>query len=214
MTLAQLQSHLARLIGLQAPGDDPNVAAWMTDALNQAQLEIATDLQIPRSITTIPAVSGSFPVPGGTQSWGILAARDLTNNNPLAIVDPARRLAELGPLTTGVPSYLEYDPSAGTLVPYPVPTAPIDIELVYAVIPTDMVNPTDQPWNGAYPDYHFLVAMKAALLIHESDWADPNRIQWVMTRFSLQLRKFAKRINAGKDFKPRSEVELDDAPRA
>lgn len=211
MTLAQLQTQLARLIGLQNIGNDPNVAAWTTDALNQAQLEIATDLQIPRVRFTLGPGVNPFVLPSGIQSWGVIAVRDITNDNPLAIVDPARRLAESNPSSTGIPVFAEYDFNQLNL--YPVPTAPVQIEVVAAVIPADMTLPTDQPWNGQYPDYHGLIAMKAALLIHESDWDDPQRIQWVMGRYAARLRQFVKRINAEKDAKPRSEVEIHDAPR-
>jgi len=211
MTLAQLQGQLARLIGLQNVSNDPNVAAWVTDALNQAQLEIAVDLQIPRTRFTLGPGVNPFVLPPGIQSWGVLAVRDITNDNPLAIIDPSRRLAESNPTATGVPIFAEYGFNQLNL--YPAPTTPVQIEVVAAVIPADMVLATDQPWNGQYPDYHGLIAMKAALLIHESDWSDPKRTQWVMGRYAARLNQFVKRINAKKDAKPRSEVEISDAPR-
>jgi len=215
MNLGQLQTQLARLIGLDSTDNDPNVAAWATDALNQAQHEIAVDLQIPRSSVLLPSVSGPVSLPSNVQSWGVLAVFDATNHNPLAIIDEAKGYAEGAPTAiTGTPTIAVYSHSANTLTPHPIPSSPIDLYVHYAFIPPDMTSSTDEPWAGQYRDHHYIVALKAALLIHESDWADPKRVEWVMSRYSLRLQRLRQRIEAQKDAKPRSEVEIHDLPRA
>ena len=213
MTLTQLQAYLARELGLSALADDPVFQNWSLDAFNEIHLDVATRLQIPRATTIVPNVAGPFPVPAGMQSWGLLSARDATNNNPLAIVGVARRQALVGNPPPGIPAFLEYDPALINVTPYPTPAAPVNIELYFAVIPAQLVNPTDQPFNGLFQEWHHVVALGAAQRITESDWADENQVRWLIQRYEDELAKFASRVRHGKDVKPRSEVEIDDAPR-
>jgi len=208
MTLAQLQSRLARFLGLQNIGDDPAYLTWSTDALNDAQIEVAAELQVPRRLTTIVASSGPFPAPSDIQTWGIIAATDTTNGNPLAIVDPQTRLAKYPSNTIGTPELIEYYQVSNTLQLYPAPPAPVNVEIYYARIPTPMVAPTDEPFDGMYREYHIIVALKAALLVHEADWGDPSRVQWVYQRYEIEKRRFAERVNKERHTKPLGEGEI------
>jgi len=213
MTLTQLQAYLARELGLTALADDPVFQAWSLNAFNEVQLDVATRLQIPRAIITQPSVSGPFPVPAGMQSWGLLSARDTTNDNPLAIVGVARRQALTRSTPPGIPAFLEYDPALATLTPYPTPAAPVNIELYFAIVPTQLAAPGDQPFNGLFQEWHHVVALGAAQRITEADWGDENQVRWLIRRYEDELVKFANRVRHGKDVKPRSEVEIHDAPR-
>lgn len=213
MNLTQLQAYLARELGLTALADDPVFQAWSLNAFNEVQNDVATRLQIPRATTVQPGVAGPFPVPAGMQSWGLLSAWDTTNGNPLAIVGVARRQALVGSLPPGTPAFLEYDPALANITPYPAPAVPVNIELYYAVVPTPLANPTDQPLNGLFQEWHHVIALGAAQRIIEADWADENQVRWLLRRYEDELVKFAIRVRQGKDVKPRSEVEINDAPR-
>lgn len=211
MNLTQLQARLARYLGLANVTDDPDVAAWTAIALNDAQLSIATELQIPRDVRTVTIPPGPYSLGPGVQSWGLLAAADTTNGNPLGVVSTARRVAEFPSLPpASVPRIVAYEPSTNTIELLPPPIAPVTVVLYLALIPADMVNPTDEPWNGQYADWHDLVAMRAALLVQEADWADPNRVAWVKKRYDEKLASFMRRINEHKDIAPQSEVRLDE----
>lgn len=213
MTLTQLQAYLARELGLSALADDPVFQGWSLDAFNEVQNDVATRLQIPRAITTVTGVTGPFPVPAGMQSWGLLAARDITNNNQLAVVGVARRQALVGSAAAGIPAFIQYDPALATLDLFPAPVTPVNIELYFAVLPSPLASPGDQPLNGLFSEWHHVIALGAAQRLIEADWADENQVRWLVRRYEDELSKFAARVLEEKDTKPRSEVELDDAPR-
>lgn len=214
MTLTQLQAYLARELGLSALADDPVFQGWSLDAFNEIQNDVATRLQIPRAVATVSGVTGPFPVPAGMQSWGLLSARDITNNNQLAVVGVARRQALIGSAGAGIPAFIQYDPALTAIALYPTPATPVNVELYFAIVPTPLANPTDQPLNGLFQEWHHVIALGAAQRIIEADWADENQVRWLVQRYENELNKFAERVREGKDTKPRSEVEINDAPRA
>lgn len=210
MTLADLQSRLARLVGTSAITDDPVFSSWSVDVLNDSMDKIATALQIPRNRISIPGVTASFAVPADMQTWGLLAVTDTTNGNPLAIVDAARGMARYAPPPiASIPAAAVYEPSNPNVDILPNAAAPISVDVLYAVYPDQLVNPTDEPFNGTYREYHYIVALGAALLVHEGDWADIQRVDWVRKRYEQELEEFTRRVNAFHKAKPRSEVEID-----
>ena len=206
MTYAELQDALARLVGVQALGNDPALATWAPQVLNEAQDDIARLLQIPRATTTL-TYTGPVTLPAGAQSWGLLAATDLTHGNTLAIVDSTRKHGLAAPGSVGIPQWAAYDGISNELELIPTPTAPLTLELVYAVIPADMSSPADQPWNGALPEYHNLVALLAAVMLHEAKFVNVERINWIKQRYQSGLTELYRRLEPKDRVKPSSEVE-------
>lgn len=196
-------------MGLKNITDDDVFNAWAVDALNDAMINIAVELQIPRVITTVSSVTTQFTLPSNMQTWGLLAVSDTTNGNPLAVVDLARRIAVAPTTATGTPRFVAYDPSRSYAEISPPSATDINLEILYAAVPTQMSVDTDTPFDGLYSEFHHVVAMGAALLAHEGDWADPQRIDWVRKRYVSEMEAFRQRINANSLSRPRSEVEID-----
>ncbi len=209
MTLADLKLRLARLLGLENVSDDPVFSAWSSAALNDAMGKLSAQLQIPRKTYTLSSVVDSATAPSDMQTWGLLAANDMTNGTSLAIIDPARRMSRFPEAVTAPPTAVEYDVANNRLTLWPKPPSKIDLLILYAAVPQQMVADTDVPFNGQYDEFHYIIAFGAALLVHEGDWGDPQRVDWVRKRYIEELAEFVARVNTFNKSKPRSEVEID-----
>ncbi len=207
MTYAELQNRLARYLGLQALADDPRFNAWGPDAINDALLEIAQELQIPRRVETVASAAETVTPTVAPQTWGILAAYNETDGIPLTVISYART-ALIG---SAFPRYLLYDPSLPSMTLAPAPLVPsISVRLYYAVTPSTLVAPTDEPFNGAYSEFHHVIALRAAMLMLEGDSGDEKTTEWLTARYRYELQRWRRAAIEGKGVRPRSEVNLDD----
>ena len=211
MTFAQLQALLARYLGLQALADDPVFNAWGPDALNDAHLQIARELQIPRRVDTYVSTPDEIIIPPDIQTWGILTAYNDTDGVPMTVISPARS----GMVTGTIPRFIVYDPSILNVRLLPQPTTPINVTTYVAIVPLQLVNDTNEPFNGRYAEFHHVVALKAALDILDGDiGGDDQRVQWLMSRYLDSMRRFERAVDEGKDVRPRSKVVIDDVAGA
>ncbi len=200
MTFGELKTRLARYLGLQALSDDPNAASWGPDALNQAQLEIARELSFPRKIASITTGS-SNPITFATdaQSGGLLVVYNKDAKEIIPFFDKTQGMAEYANLLDkrGYPRVALYDPALpNELEIYPLPVVATNIDVYYAALPPDMVNDTDVPWSGNFPEHHDVIALRAAMLILESDFADTTRIGWIRNRYNVELSRLMATIES------------------
>lgn len=202
MTLAELQTALARLVGLVNINDDPKFTAWAPSALNEAQVGIAGAVNIPRY--TVPVVAtDTILLPANIQTGGLLNVVNNTDNKTLPIVDLTRAYDEFGgTAATGVPLKVGYDGVAAARL-FPAAAAPVNLSITYAAVPATMVNPTDEPWDGLYADFHRVIAYKAALLLWEGDWPNPERVEFVKKRYYDEIGALVGRVALGDDARNR-----------
>ena len=209
MTFAELQNRLARYLGLQALTDDPRFSAWGPDALNDAHLEIAQELQIPRVREQVTSTVDVVIPTRQVQTWGMLTAYNLSYSMPLAIISPARA-RDLLPVEA---RYLIYEPSYPNLSLHTTPAGDLDVELYYAYVPEPMANPGDQPFEGYFTEFHGIVALGAAKTLLEADNGDPKLVEWLTGRYYAELERFRRAIEERRGVRPRSEVNLNDVAR-
>ncbi len=220
MTYTELQTRLARYLGNASLADDPTYSSWAGDAINQAHLELARELKLPRGYNTLNVVTGTVTIPDTLQTDGLLYVTDATNANPLPILYPekiASKLPDRGSLSAGVPKVVEYDPfNPAQFKLWPAPAAATDLDIIYAKAPATLSASTDTPWENQLPEFHDLIALLAALLTFEGDWADTERVVWVKRRYDEQLSLAKNFLKAGRNphaSRP-GEVTRNDAPAA
>jgi len=124
---------------------------------------------------------------------------DKDNQHQLTIYDKATGSSKYANLTNlrGRPSIALYDPSTpGQVDVYPFPVATTTLSFYYSVVPADMVNDTDVPWNGAFPEHHDVIALRAAMLLLEADFADTSKVGWMRNRYNVELGRLMASVES------------------
>ena len=220
MTYAELQTRLARYLGNASLADDPTYNTWAGDAINQAHLELARGLRLPRGYSTLSVTTGTVTIPDTLQTDGLLYVSDATNANPLPILYPekiASKMPDRTSLPAGIPKVVEYDPfNPSQFKLWPPPAATTTLDVIYAKNPATLSASTDTPWDNQLPEFHDVIALRAALLVFEGDWPDTERIAWVRNRYEEQFTQAKEFLKAGRN--PHSnrpgEVKAYDATAA
>lgn len=186
MTLGELRRSLALYLGLDSTTSDGLVGYWDADLLNKAAREIANELAIPRGsaeFTKADLQRGPVSLPSDV----ITVLRVVV---PPDLVAPVLDADDYVPdddgvlmprvkLMSGYAFLLDADASPQTLrfVGPSWEEPPDRIKVVYMKSFKDMVNETDVPWGGAYPRYHELIALRAALdMLGRLDPGEPETV--------------------------------------
>jgi len=172
MTLGDLRRSLALYLGLDSTTSDGLVGYWDADLLNKAAREIANELAIPRGSVEFTKAD----LQGGPVSLPSDVITVLRVVVPPDLVVPVLDADDYVPdddgvlmprvkLMSGYAFLLNADASPQTLrfVGPSWEEPPDRIKVVYMKSFNDMVNETDVPWGGAYPRYHELIALRAAM---------------------------------------------------
>lgn len=167
MTLGQLRRELARHLGLDTTTSDGLVAFWDRDLLNEAASLLSLELNIPRA--TLVANGSDYTgqdemtitLPDGAKVLSVYATPDilvpvLESNEVAYTTDklpfPARNgyvaVSGTNAITLLKPKWKEWPDMVKVNYSYPSP---------------EMVNETDEPWDGQYAPYHRLIALRAAM---------------------------------------------------
>lgn len=169
MTLLELRQDLAMRLGLDTTASDGLVSYWDRKLLNQAARDIATLLTIPRGqvvYTRQDMLNGPLALPNDAeQALRAVVPPDvvvpiLESDDYIAGDDdhriPLQRM--------GTKALFIYDRSAGTLTYLGTrwDEPPSHVKIIYQMKYQEMVNDTDQPWNGQYARYHGIISALAA----------------------------------------------------
>lgn len=167
MTLGQLRRELAQHLGLDTTTSDGLVSYWDRELLNNAARLLSIELEIPRGAVVANGTDYTgldtmvIPVPSGAKVMSVYATPD--------ILVPMYEANELAYTTDKLP----YTAKAGhiavvgsnnvTLLKPKWAEWPDIVKVNYSYLAPDMVNESDQPWDGQYAPYHSLIALRAAM---------------------------------------------------
>lgn len=164
MTLWELVDRVGTAVGESDTPSDGLVAQLLNSAMERESIE----LQIPQKTVTL-SVTGEFSLPSDARQNGVMEIRreeDDTLYPILNVVEANRRFPDWRDLTDGSTVFILYDPKmiGGDVKPVPTPAAgtPETYLMIYLVKPSPMVNKTDVPWEGRFPDYDEMLSFKVA----------------------------------------------------
>ena len=185
MTLGELRTRLAYHLGLDSTTSDGLIAFWDANALNDAARFIADRLSIPRlwvDFTKNDLASGTLNMPSEAETIvravvppdtvvPIVSADDYVEDDR-GTLPRVRRFARNAVLVNENASPITVK-WLGAAWEEP----PDRLRIIYKPRYTPMVNETDQPWGGAYPRYHELIALRAALdMLGRLDPGEPETV--------------------------------------
>lgn len=210
MTLGQLKQELAQYLGLDSTTSDGLVSLWDESLLNRAANELATILQIPRAevvLTRADMEAGDYSLPASASAvLRAVAPPDIVV--PLVDQDDYQYAGASFPYPRvhfgvgGVVLVRNTTPLSIRFTPRGEGMYPERLKIIYARTPTEMTDEGHQPWDGQYPQYHGLIAMRAAMdaLMLMSPGAEGE------TEIALRYRRVSEKYN---ELLPRMKEDLD-----
>ena len=165
MTLNELRSHAATLAGLPSVNADPFFANAVDGWLNDAQVRYGKRYGIPvarfeGNVAANPLVLNPPPM-----DMGVFSVLDIDAGKRLRVLDEyeADSLMPDRGSDTGRPAIVEMRRTDGNrLYFWPAPDASYAYRIIYTAMPQRMERGNDEPWNGQYPEFHDLIALKVA----------------------------------------------------
>lgn len=176
MTLAQIRTEVARYLGVVDITLDGYYNSNYLAAVNRAQNQTGIDLHVPIKVGVVSTVGPTVVLPSDARSDMVLSvlAENMTSfgSRQLSVVeiDEAYRLEGTlnQPAGTPVPKLAIFG-QGSFLTIFPSQPVTTTYNIVYVAVPTDLAADTDNAWGGTYPSYHYLIAIKAAMLLLVSD---------------------------------------------
>lgn len=168
MTLQELRELTAHWAGFTAANADPGFIAIVNQLLNSANVRYSAKFYLPRRTEVFTGVSTpTITLTSQPLSNGLFSVIDRTNKRRLPIYntyEADNHWPDRFSSSPGKPAMVEWEPSNPTqLNIWPQPSSPTDIAVFYAYVPPQMLQGTDQPWDGQYPEFHDVLAIAAAL---------------------------------------------------
>ena len=168
MTLQELRSEAAHWAGFVGSNEDPQFAAVIGMLLKDAHLYYGRKWLVPRRREQFAIASGTASVTLASRPYtrGVLTVS--IDGRRVPVLDPYRLDSEYGdrnPADTGDVRFVEHDfYAAPTLLRFwPIPSKDIDVVAFYGYIPPELRRGDDEAWDGQFPEYHNLIALRAAL---------------------------------------------------
>lgn len=169
MTLQELRNAAAHWAGYVGANEDPQFIAVVNVLLESSQLAYGRKWFLPRTHEETPITAGTatYTLANTPYANGVLSVS--IDGQRVPVVDNYR-LDNLYPdrdaTATGDVRFVEFDHTTGpnTIRFWPAPSSAINrLRVYYAFVPQRMEASTDEPWNGQYPEYHEIIALRAAL---------------------------------------------------
>lgn len=175
MTLAEMLDEIVWVLG-----SENEFHADIVKRLNRVMEYESRDLLIPQRYSEVEDVTGSFSLPSGAREEGLLEVRrhkDGTKFNIYTSQEADLQHPGWSEWDPGSTSFIVFDPKteggSGTviLVPSPKSGDTEDFTITYAVVPDEMTDMDDEPWNGHLPSFHEMLVQRVAfeLLLRAGD---------------------------------------------
>lgn len=208
MTLAELKQDLALYLGLDTTIADGLVALWDARLLNNAAKDLALTLKIPRGdvlFSRADLEAGPVSLPNNAaEVLRVVATPDY--------VLPILEADDYTPGTDEKPALLkQYSyvalvqgtaPITLTLLAPDMVQPPEAVKVTYRASFADMAQETDQPWGGAYPEWHRIIPLRAAMdaLMFLSPGSEGEnevvlRINRAREKYEAMLQEFRKTLD-------------------
>lgn len=167
MTLGELRRELAKQLGLDTVTSDGLVSYWDKELLNSAARDLSKELKIPRG--TVVANGSDYTgldtmvisLPSGAKVMSVYATPDILV--PLYDVNEVAYTTDKLPYTAKSGHIAIVGSDEVTILKPEWAEWPDIVKVNYFYLAPDMVNDSDQPWDGQYAPYHNLIALKAAI---------------------------------------------------
>ena len=182
MNLGEIKAAAAKHVGLFDPSASDYFLLEADRLVNDANIQVAQDIEAPQNLATLAAHSGNnLEMPGDMMEDGLLEVVYDYDRNPVSLkIVTIPEIMQEFPIwmtsnLTGIPKYIIHDPRNPTydLRMVPAPSATVNYAVMYRVRPLTMVNETDLPLAmstdagpvSALPDTaHELVVLQTAIL--------------------------------------------------
>jgi len=169
MTLHELRNAAAHWAGFVGANEDPQFLAVVGRLLESTQLHYGRKWFLPRTHweTSVAAGTTTVNLPNAPYSNGVLSVS--IDGKRIPVVDNYRldnEYPDRDPTETGRVRFVEFDHTTGptALRLWPAPDSAISrLRVYYAYRPAAMQSGNDEPWDGQFPDYHEIIALRAAL---------------------------------------------------
>lgn len=147
------------------------------EVLWRASVETAAAFDVPRAIMAVPLLAGASHVPLATQPRRVHTV--VINGDDLRSVD-VQELLKFAPGALRPPRYFNYDPRRAQslmISPSPATDAVAQVEVTAALVrPAPLASA--QPWAGVLPEFHSLVAYRAAVPLFQMEEREEQAQYW------------------------------------
>lgn len=168
MTLQELRNEAAHWAGFVGSNEDPQFAAAIWMLLKDAHTYYGRKWLIPRRREQFAVASGtaSITLASRPYSRGVLTVS--IDGRRVPVLDPYRLDSEYGNrdlADTGKVRFAEHDPYAAPNIIrfWPIPSSDVQVAVFYGYLPPDLQRGDDEAWDGQFPEYHNIIALRAAL---------------------------------------------------